>query len=69
MKALEESETIVATVADERINGPLELAVNRGITYANLIGNEEGRKLMNNAGVPHEVIDRIFQESSIRRPT
>lgn len=69
MKPMEEPTVILATIAEERTNPALEIAVNRGIAYAKLMGQDEGRKLMKIAGVPDEIINRVFEKKSFRQPT
>ncbi|TDK59257.1 hypothetical protein [Sapientia aquatica] len=62
-----DTDIVVASVADERRNKDVEMAVNRGIAAAVLAGIPEGMRVMLEAGVPKEICTRVLNSQTRRR--
>jgi hypothetical protein len=54
---------------DIRLDKRLDLAVNKGLAAALLDGIAEGVRIMGRAGVPRNVISRVFLAPTRRRAT
>ena len=60
-------ELVVAKVLDERTDGVVEMAVNRGIAAAVLEGVPKALEIMTEAGVPKNIALRVLYSKTRRR--
>jgi len=63
----DKAEHVVAKALDERTDGDVELAVNRGIAAAVLEGVPKALEIMSEAGIPKNISLRVLNSKTRRR--